>query len=95
MAELGSRAACRRGAPRERRASALPRKKREARPARLLSAWSAGLAFDYARDPFVLRSCASTSDCSKPNASEGDVHVVRDMLCRARQAAARRAPAKP
>ena len=42
--------------------------------------WSAGLVFDYARDPFVLQSCASASDCSKPNASEGDVHVVKDML---------------
>ncbi|MBI4950831.1 MAG: transporter [Myxococcales bacterium] len=43
--------------------------------------WSAGLFFDYARDPFVLRSCISDTDCSDPNAiQEEDIHVVEDML---------------
>jgi hypothetical protein len=41
-------------------------------------AWSSGLVFDYSRKPFVLRQCASATDCT---GSDGrDVAVVRDLL---------------
>ena len=43
--------------------------------------WSAGLMFDYQRDPFVVRSCVSETDCSAPNAQNSeDVAVVQDMM---------------
>ncbi|MBI4701569.1 MAG: thrombospondin type 3 repeat-containing protein [Deltaproteobacteria bacterium] len=43
-------------------------------------AWSTELLFAYARDPFVLRSCASGGDCSSSDgASSQDVHVVRGV----------------
>jgi OmpA-OmpF porin, OOP family len=43
--------------------------------------WSAGMMFDYQRDPFVVRSCVSDTDCSDPNASSPeDVAVVADMF---------------
>ncbi len=43
--------------------------------------WSAGLVFDYARDPFVLRSCLSKTDCGSPNVGQPtDIHVVQDMM---------------
>ena len=43
--------------------------------------WSAGLMFDYQREPFVVRSCVSETDCSDPNASSPeDVGVVQDMF---------------
>src|SRR5690606_12989354 len=43
--------------------------------------WSAGVMFDYANRPFVVRSCLSAEDCSAPNAVNAqDVAVVRDMF---------------
>jgi outer membrane protein OmpA-like peptidoglycan-associated protein len=43
--------------------------------------WTAGLMFNYARNPFVVRSCKAESDCSEPNATnQNDVGVVRDMF---------------
>ncbi len=43
--------------------------------------WSAGLMFDYQRDPFVLTSCVSATDCSAPDATNTqDVPVVQDLL---------------
>ena len=44
--------------------------------------WSAGLFFNYSRDPFVVSSCTSpTSSCSASGAAANpDTHVVRDML---------------
>ena len=43
--------------------------------------WSAGLLFNYARDPFVVVSCVSQTDCAAPNATNlEDVPVVRDMF---------------
>lgn len=44
-------------------------------------AWSAGLMFDYQRDPFVITSCVTATDCSAANAQNTqDTVVVRDML---------------
>jgi len=42
--------------------------------------WSVGLAFNYARNPFVVISCASQSNCQDPNAQLQDIAVVRDMF---------------
>jgi outer membrane protein OmpA-like peptidoglycan-associated protein len=44
--------------------------------------WSAGLFFNYSRDPFVVSSCTSTTtSCNSPGAVQNpDTHVVRDML---------------
>jgi hypothetical protein len=42
--------------------------------------WSAGVMFDYANKPFVVRSCVSSEDCSAPNAATEDVAVVSDMF---------------
>ncbi|MEJ7728163.1 MAG: OmpA family protein [Polyangiaceae bacterium] len=43
--------------------------------------WSAGLWFNYAREPFVLVSCASLTDCDDESASgRTDVAVVRDLF---------------
>ncbi|WP_437669719.1 OmpA family protein [Sorangium sp. So ce131] len=42
---------------------------------------TAGLVFDYAREPFVVTSCVSATDCSAPDAQgQRDVPVVSDML---------------
>jgi len=44
-------------------------------------AWSAGLYVNYAYKPFVVRSCASETNCDDPNAvNEADVKVVENML---------------
>jgi outer membrane protein OmpA-like peptidoglycan-associated protein len=44
--------------------------------------WSAGLFFNYSRDPFVAKSCISpSSTCNDPKAvQKPDTHVVRDMF---------------
>ncbi len=43
--------------------------------------WSSALMFDYQRDPFVVQSCVSETDCEDPNASQPeDTAVVSDML---------------
>ncbi|AKT39053.1 OmpA family protein [Chondromyces crocatus] len=42
--------------------------------------WSAGVMFDYASRPFVVRSCVSQEDCSRPNPVTEDVPVVSDMF---------------
>jgi outer membrane protein OmpA-like peptidoglycan-associated protein len=51
--------------------------------ARMDSAWgfTAGLMFNYSRDPFMVLSCKSQSDCSTPNkTNQESVGVVRDMF---------------
>jgi OmpA-OmpF porin, OOP family len=43
--------------------------------------FSVGLMADYARKPFVVKSCVSETDCSEPNAlNEHDVAVISDMF---------------
>jgi OOP family OmpA-OmpF porin len=43
--------------------------------------WSAGLFFDYANRPFVLRSCLSQTDCNDPNAiMQYDIDVVSHLI---------------
>jgi len=43
--------------------------------------WSASATFDYQRDPLVVKSCVSATDCGDPNASNPvDVPVVEDMF---------------
>jgi hypothetical protein len=43
--------------------------------------WSAGLSFNYAREPFVVVSCRDASNCDDPNATQvEDVSVVRDLF---------------
>ncbi|MCC6556468.1 MAG: hypothetical protein IT372_26205, partial [Polyangiaceae bacterium] len=43
--------------------------------------WSAGVMFDYANKPFVVRSCVSVDDCSQPNGPvPQDVAVISDMF---------------
>ena len=43
--------------------------------------WSAGLWFNYAREPFVVVSCRDASNCDDPNATQvEDVAVVRDLF---------------
>src|SRR6201999_3584631 len=43
--------------------------------------WSAGLFFNYARNPFIVLSCRSQTDCSDKNATNmTDTHVVSDMM---------------
>jgi len=41
--------------------------------------WSAGLVFDYARNPFSVQSCVTTSNCSAPNTQLQDIHVVETL----------------
>ncbi|MGK3992515.1 OmpA family protein [Sorangium sp. So ce1024] len=42
---------------------------------------TAGLLFDYARDPFVVERCVSATDCSAPDAlNRREVPVISDML---------------
>lgn len=51
--------------------------------ARIDAQWgfTAGLFFNYSRDPFVVVSCVSATDCDASNAANvEDVGVVRDML---------------
>jgi OmpA-OmpF porin, OOP family len=44
-------------------------------------AFSLGVFANYAKDPFVVKSCISETDCSAANASmRQDIHVVRDMI---------------
>lgn len=44
-------------------------------------AWSAELMFDYARDPFVLRSCAAPTGCGATGTAQAeDLHVVQDLF---------------
>lgn len=43
--------------------------------------WSAGLFFDYQREPFTIKSCVSASDCSEPGATGvQDVDVIENMF---------------
>ncbi|MEO7329144.1 MAG: OmpA family protein, partial [Minicystis sp.] len=43
--------------------------------------FSAGVLFDYARNPFSVQSCATKTDCASPNATNAtDTHVVSDMF---------------
>jgi OOP family OmpA-OmpF porin len=43
--------------------------------------WSAGLLFNYQREPYVVRSCISQTNCSEPSASNTQtVPVVSDQL---------------
>jgi len=42
--------------------------------------FSAGVMFDYAKNPFVVRSCATQEDCSQPNPQLQDVAVISDMF---------------
>lgn len=43
--------------------------------------WSAGLFFNYARDPFTVHTCTSPTTCADPAATnKRDTHVVRDMF---------------
>jgi hypothetical protein len=42
-------------------------------------AWSAALMFDYQRDPFIITSCTSTTDCSAADAQNlQETKVVQD-----------------
>jgi len=44
-------------------------------------AWSAGAFINYAWKPFVVRSCASETNCDDPNATnKDDVKVVENMI---------------
>jgi len=43
--------------------------------------WSAGLFFNYSRDPFVVVSCQSVDNCDDPNAlNRENVSVIQDMF---------------
>src|SRR4051812_6609470 len=43
--------------------------------------WTAGLMFNYARNPFVVVSCQSQTNCNAPLAvGKTNVSVVRDMF---------------
>ncbi|HTJ82899.1 MAG TPA: OmpA family protein [Polyangiaceae bacterium] len=43
--------------------------------------WSAGLMFNYARDPFVVVSCKAETNCDEPNATQiEDVSVITNMM---------------
>ncbi len=43
--------------------------------------WSASLLFNYARDPFVVVSCKSQTNCDDPNATQlEDVSVITNMM---------------
>jgi OOP family OmpA-OmpF porin len=43
--------------------------------------WSAGLYYNYSRDPFVVVSCQSETNCDDPNAQNvSDVAVVQDQM---------------
>lgn len=44
-------------------------------------AFSAGVSFNYASKPFVVRSCVSESDCDRANAANiEDVNVIKDLF---------------
>lgn len=44
-------------------------------------AFSAGLMFNYARSPFVVRSCRSATNCDDPNIQvPEDVQVIKDLF---------------
>jgi hypothetical protein len=46
-------------------------------------AWSAGLVLNYSADPFIIKSCASKTDCDNPSASPGraqDLHMIDKMF---------------
>ena len=38
--------------------------------------WSAGLMFDYARDPLVVHRCTTGTDCSAPDATQAEARSV-------------------
>ncbi len=43
--------------------------------------WSASVLFNYAREPFVVVSCVSETNCDEPNASQvEDVAVIANMM---------------
>ena len=43
--------------------------------------WTAGLMFNYSRDPFVLVSCVAETNCDEPNAQNTqNVHVVQNQF---------------
>ena len=43
--------------------------------------FTAGLGFNYSRDPFVVTSCLAQTNCDDPNRTqENDVHVIQDMF---------------
>ncbi len=43
--------------------------------------WSAGLLFNYTRDPFVVVSCVAETNCDEPNATNvEDIPVVQNMF---------------
>jgi OOP family OmpA-OmpF porin len=43
--------------------------------------WSVGLAFDYAKNPFVVVSCATETNCKDPNATQStNTTVIGDMF---------------
>ena len=43
--------------------------------------WSVGLAFDYAKNPFVVVSCATKTNCKDPNATQAtNTTVIGDMF---------------
>ncbi|MBK9260482.1 MAG: OmpA family protein [Polyangiaceae bacterium] len=51
--------------------------------ARMDSLWgfTAGVLFNYANKPFVVRSCKAETNCSEPNATnQRDVNVINDMF---------------
>ena len=43
--------------------------------------WTVGLAFNYARNPFVVVSCASATNCADPSAQQrSNIPVVSDLF---------------
>jgi len=43
--------------------------------------WTAGMYFNYAREPFSVVSCVSETDCDAPNATNTEsIQVVSDMM---------------
>ncbi len=43
--------------------------------------WSVGLAFDYAKNPFVVVSCATKTNCKDPSATRtSNTNVISDMF---------------
>src|SRR5262249_37333797 len=46
-------------------------------------AWSAGLVVNYSADPFIIKSCATKTDCDNPSAAPGraqDLHMIDKMV---------------
>ena len=46
-------------------------------------AWSGGLVINYAADPFIIKSCATQSDCANASAAPGragDLHLVDKII---------------